>query len=47
MRPHNRVPVVAGDRIIGVVGVSGAVPTDDDHTIADAAAGYPVIPKGR
>ena len=36
------VPVVAGDRIIGAVGVSGAVPADNDHAIADAAAGHPV-----
>lgn len=33
------VPVVEGGRIIGAVGVSGAVPADNDHTIADAAAG--------
>ena len=38
------VPVVDGDRIIGAVGVSGAVPADNDHTIADAAAGHPVVP---
>jgi len=38
------VPVVAGDRIVGAVGVSGAVPADNDHTIADAAAGHPVVP---
>src|SRR6267142_1417308 len=36
------VPVVDGDRIVGAVGVSGAVPADNDHTIADAAAGHPV-----
>ena len=38
------VPVVHGDRIIGAVGVSGAVPADNDHAIADAAAGHPVVP---
>jgi uncharacterized protein GlcG (DUF336 family) len=39
------VPIVAGDRIVGAVGVSGAVPPDNDHLIADAAAGHPVVPK--
>ena len=34
------VPVVDGGRIIGAVGVSGAVPADNDHAIADAAAGH-------
>ena len=38
------VPLVAGGRIVGAVGVSGAVPADNDHAIADAAAGHPVIP---
>jgi glc operon protein GlcG len=38
------VPVVDGDRIIGAVGVSGAVPADNDHLIADAAAGHPIVP---
>jgi len=38
------VPVVDGDRIIGAVGVSGAVPADNDHAIADAAAGHPIVP---
>ena len=38
------VPLVAGDRVIGAVGVSGAVPADNDHTIADAAAGHPTPP---
>ena len=37
------VPVVDG-RIVGAVGVCGAVPADNDHTIADAAAGHPTIP---
>jgi uncharacterized protein GlcG (DUF336 family) len=39
------VPVVEGGRIVGAVGVSGAVPADNDHAIAAAAAGHPVIPK--
>jgi uncharacterized protein GlcG (DUF336 family) len=39
------VPLVAGDRIVGAVGVGGAVPPDNDHVIADAAAGHPVLPK--
>ena len=39
------VPIVAGDRIVGAVGVSGAVPPDNDHLIADAAAGHPLVPK--
>src|SRR4029453_3938277 len=38
------VPLVQGDRIVGAVGVSGAVPADNDHPIADAAAGHPTIP---
>jgi uncharacterized protein GlcG (DUF336 family) len=38
------VPVVEGGRVIGAVGVSGAVPADNDHVIADAAAGHPAIP---
>ena len=38
------VPVVEGGRVVGAVGVSGAVPADNDHTIADAAAGHPVVP---
>ena len=37
------VPIVEGGRIVGAVGVSGAVPADNDHTIADAAAGHPVL----
>ncbi len=40
------VPLVQDGRIIGAVGVSGAVPADNDHLIADAAAGHPVVPKG-
>jgi uncharacterized protein GlcG (DUF336 family) len=39
------VPLVEDGKIIGAVGVSGAVPADNDHTIADAAAGHPIIPK--
>jgi len=39
------VPLVEDGRIIGAVGVSGAVPADNDHTIADAAAGHPTVPK--
>jgi len=38
------VPVVVDGHIAGAVGVSGAVPADNDHAIADAAAGQPVIP---
>ena len=39
------VPVVADGVIVGAVGVSGAVPADNDHAIADAAAGHPILPK--
>ena len=39
------VPLVVGEQIVGAVGVSGAVPADNDHTIADAAAGHPTLPK--
>jgi glc operon protein GlcG len=38
------VPLVEDGRIVGAVGVSGAVPADHDHAIADAAAGHPVMP---
>lgn len=38
------VPVVADGAIVGAVGVSGAVPADNDHAIADAAAGHPALP---
>ena len=38
------VPVVEGGRVVGAVGVSGAVPADNDHAIADAAAGHPTVP---
>jgi glc operon protein GlcG len=39
------VPLVSDGRVVGAVGVSGAVPPDNDHAIADAAAGHPAIPK--
>ena len=39
------VPVVEGGQVVGAVGVSGAVPPDNDHLIADAAAGHPVLPR--
>ena len=39
------VPVVEAGHVVGAVGVSGAVPPDNDHLIADAAAGHPVLPK--
>jgi glc operon protein GlcG len=39
------VPVVEAGRVTGAVGVSGAVPADNDHVIADAAAGHPIIPE--
>ena len=38
------VPIVEEGRVVGAVGVSGAVPADNDHTIADAAAGHPRVP---
>ncbi len=38
------VPIVEDGSVIGAVGVSGAVPPDNDHAIADAAAGHPVLP---
>jgi glc operon protein GlcG len=38
------MPVVEGGQIVGAVGVSGAVPADHDHAIADAAAGHPELP---
>jgi uncharacterized protein GlcG (DUF336 family) len=40
------VPIVEDSRIVGAVGVSGAVPPDNDHAIADAAAGHPTLPRG-
>ena len=39
------VPLVEDGQVVGAVGVSGAVPADNDHTSADAAAGHPVIPR--
>jgi uncharacterized protein GlcG (DUF336 family) len=39
------VPIVEDGRIVGAVGVSGAVPADNDHLIADAAAGHPEVPR--
>jgi uncharacterized protein GlcG (DUF336 family) len=33
------VPIVGNGQVVGAVGVSGAVPPDNDHAIADAAAG--------
>ena len=38
------VPIVEDGRVVGAVGVSGAVPPDNDHAIADAAAGHPALP---
>lgn len=38
------VPLVDEGGIVGAVGVSGAVPADNDHAIATAAAGHPAIP---
>ena len=38
------VPIVEDGRVVGAVGVSGAVPAENDHTIADAAAGHPAVP---
>ena len=37
------VPIQADGRVIGAVGVSGAVPADNDHTIAVAASGHTVV----
>jgi corrinoid adenosyltransferase len=34
------VPLVENGEIVGAVGASGAVPADNDHAIADAAAGH-------
>jgi glc operon protein GlcG len=38
------VPLVEAGRVVGAVGVSGAVPADHDHAIADTAAGHPTLP---
>ena len=40
------VPLVHDGRVIGAVGVSGAVPAENDHLIADTAAGHPTVPRG-
>lgn len=34
------VPIALDGRPAGAIGVSGAVPADNDHTIAEAAAGH-------
>jgi uncharacterized protein GlcG (DUF336 family) len=39
------VPLVHEGRIIGAVGVSGAIPAENDHLIAESAAGHPVVPR--
>ena len=39
------VPIVENGQVVGAVGVSGAVPADNDHAIADAAAGGAPPPK--
>ena len=39
------IPILEGGEIVGGVGVSGAVPAENDHLIADAAAGHPVLPR--
>ena len=39
------IPLLADGRILGAVGVSGAVPAENDHVIAAAAAGNPVVPR--
>ena len=38
------MPLVTDGHIVGAVGVSGAVPADNDHAVAAAAAGHPVVP---
>lgn len=39
------VPLRDGAAVVGAVGVSGAVPADNDQLIADEAAGRPALPK--
>jgi uncharacterized protein GlcG (DUF336 family) len=39
------VPIVADGAVVGAVGVSGAVPAEHDHDIADSAAGRPEVPR--
>jgi uncharacterized protein GlcG (DUF336 family) len=42
------VPLLDADaRVVGAVGVSGAVPADNDHLIATAAAGTRNAERGR
>jgi len=38
------VPIVEGGAVVGAVGVSGAVPAENDHAIAAAAAGHSTSP---
>ena len=38
------VPLVDDGRLVGALGVSGAVPADNDHLIAEAALGGPSSP---
>ena len=40
------IPLVEDGRVVGAVGVSGAVPADNDHAIAVAPAGEPTLPRG-
>jgi uncharacterized protein GlcG (DUF336 family) len=40
------VPLIERGSVVGAVGVSGAVPAENDHLIADEAAGHPEVPKG-
>jgi uncharacterized protein GlcG (DUF336 family) len=46
LKAHGKggVPIVDGGRVVGAVGVSGAVPAEHDHAIAEAAAGHPEVP---
>ncbi len=39
------VPILADGRFLGAIGVSGAVPAENDDVIAQAGAGNPVLPK--
>jgi uncharacterized protein GlcG (DUF336 family) len=39
------IPLVEAGHIMGAVGVSGAVPADNDQLIAEAAAGQPTVPR--
>ena len=38
------VPLFSDGQLLGAVGVSGAVPAENDHVIAVAASGNTVIP---